>query len=225
MARQESFVKVITKLFSTRIGSPQRRMSQTLELLDYRRQVAEQYARARSGGDGRGKWQAWRDDRDRLLATHPQSPIEDRATFPGLPYFDYDPKWRLIGSFSPADDEEVVVSHSDEGSTSFRRAGQVSFKFGDRTHTLNVMWLNAYGGGVFLPFRDATNGHITYGGGRYLLDTVKGADLGHTGEGMVLDFNYAYHPSCVHSPRWSCPLAPPGNTLDIEVTAGERLSE
>jgi hypothetical protein len=87
------------------------------------------------------------------------------------------------------------------------------------------MWLNAYGGGVFVPFRDATNGAATYGGGRYLLDTVKGADLGHNGDAMVLDFNYAYHPSCVHSLQWSCPLAPPGNTLDIEVTAGERLAD
>ncbi len=200
-------------------------MSQTLELLDYRRQVSEQYARTRSGGDGQGPWQAWRDDRDRLFATHPQSPIEDRAAFTALPYFEYDPAWRVIGAFTPADDEEVVISHSDEGSTSFRRAGQVSFEIIDQTRTLNVMWLNAYGGGVFLPFRDGTNGHLTYGGGRYLLDTVKGADLGHSGDGMVLDFNYAYHPSCVHSPRWSCPLAPPGNTLDIEVTAGERLSK
>jgi hypothetical protein len=62
------------------------------------------------------------------------------------------------------------------------------------------------------------------GGGRYLLDTAKGADLGHEGIRVVIDFNYAYHPSCVHDRRWSCPLAPPENTLPVAITAGERLS-
>ncbi|HVM10097.1 MAG TPA: DUF1684 domain-containing protein [Acidimicrobiales bacterium] len=84
--------------------------------------------------------------------------------------------------------------------------------------------LEGYGGGLFLPFRDATAGDTTYGGGRYLLDTVKGADLGSTGSGdLVLDFNFAYHPSCAHDPRWSCPLAPPGSRLDVRMEAGERL--
>ena len=60
--------------------------------------------------------------------------------------------------------------------------------------------------------------------GRYLIDTVKGADLGHDRDEMILDFNYAYHPSCVHDRRWSCPLAPSENWLNIEVRAGERLA-
>jgi uncharacterized protein (DUF1684 family) len=75
---------------------------------------------------------------------------------------------------------------------------------------------------LFLPFRDATNGTSTYGGGRYLLDTAKGADLGSVGDALVVDFNYAYHPSCFHSARWTCPLAPPRNTLAVAVEAGER---
>lgn len=76
---------------------------------------------------------------------------------------------------------------------------------------------------MFLPFRDETNGSETYGGGRYLLDTVKGADLGHRADKVVLDFNFSYHPSCVHDHRWSCPLAPPDNHLAIGIEAGERL--
>ena len=78
-------------------------------------------------------------------------------------------------------------------------------------------------GELFLIFGDETNGSETYGGGRYVLDTTKGADLG-GGEGrLVVDFNFAYHPSCVHSPRWSCPLPPVGNTLQAPIRAGERL--
>ena len=88
---------------------------------------------------------------------------------------------------------------------------------------LTAYWLQEYGGGVFLPFRDATAGSGTYGGGRYLLDTAKGADLGSSGDRVVLDFNFAYHPSCVHDPRWSCPLAPTDNALTMTVNAGERL--
>jgi uncharacterized protein (DUF1684 family) len=92
-------------------------------------------------------------------------------------------------------------------------------------HSLHALWIEGYGNGLFLPFRDATNGNETYGAGRYLLDTVKGADHGGDAEGasLVLDFNLAYHPSCAWDPRWVCPLAPPDNTLPLGVPVGERL--
>ena len=85
-----------------------------------------------------------------------------------------------------------------------------------------MFWVLGYGGGVFLPFKDATNGPETYGGGRYLLDTIKHADLGSEDERLVLDFNYAYNPSCAYNPRWHCPLSPPENTLPVEIRAGEK---
>ena len=64
----------------------------------------------------------------------------------------------------------------------------------------------------------------TYGGGRYLVDTIKGADLGRHAElaTVVVDFNFAYNPSCAYDPGWACPLAPPGNVLRVEVPVGER---
>jgi uncharacterized protein (DUF1684 family) len=82
----------------------------------------------------------------------------------------------------------------------------------------------AHFGGVFLPFVDATSGTETYGGGRYLLDTIKGADLGAVGSDgtLVLDFNFSYFPSCAYSSRYVCPLAPSGNRLSGAVRAGER---
>src|SRR5439155_19031339 len=86
---------------------------------------------------------------------------------------------------------------------------------------LTLYWLLGYGGGVFLPFADATSGRETYGAGRYLLDTVKGADLGTQGGQLVLDFNFAYQPSCSYDPRWTCPLAPRANRLSFPVRAGE----
>ena len=89
--------------------------------------------------------------------------------------------------------------------------------------SLTLFWLDEYGGGIFLPFRDRTNGSESYGGGRYLLDGAKGADLGSGADSITLDFNFAYHPSCVHDSQWSCPLAPPQNHLDVAVRGGERL--
>src|SRR5438552_542539 len=82
---------------------------------------------------------------------------------------------------------------------------------------LDVWWLVSYGGGVFVPLKDGTAGSGSYGGGRYLLDTIKGADLGGVGQTLILDFNVAYNPSCAYDPAWACPLAPAGNTVRREL--------
>jgi hypothetical protein len=198
-------------------------MSEYFELLDYRRTVADLYHTVRGAEPSRTTWETWRTGRDRIFASHPQSPIEDRTKFTALPFFEYDPVWRLEGVFHPEEAIARDISNSGTDSTRFERIGTVAFEIDGRSHSLSVLWLHAYGGGMFIPFRDGTNGDLTYGGGRYLIDTVKGADLGQTNDGLMLDFNYAYHPSCVHSPRWSCPLAPPENSLDVAVTAGEQI--
>lgn len=197
----------------------------TLDLLDYRRIVADLYADVRAGGPGAATWSRWRTDRDELFATHPQSPLppHSRDHFGGLPYFPYDPGWRFTATVQALSGEDLVIGHSGTGETGFRRFGRVELAFPTGPASLTLYWLLGYGGGVFLPFRDGTSGTETYGGGRYLLDTVKGADLGHEGSEIVLDFNYSYHPSCVHDDRWSCPLAPPENRVGVDVRAGERL--
>jgi len=114
---------------------------------------------------------------------------------------------------------------SGGGTMSFRRIGFVEVPFPAGARSLGVFWMEGYAGGLFVPFRDATNGHETYGAGRYLLDAAKSADLGGDGHGMLhLDFNFAYQPSCAFDPRWACPLAPPENWLDIPIRAGERIA-
>ena len=87
---------------------------------------------------------------------------------------------------------------------------------------VDVWWLASYGGGVFLPLRDGSAGAGTYGGGRYLLDTVKGADLGSTGDRLVVDLNFAYQPSCAYDEAWACPLPGPTNTVAVPLPVGER---
>jgi hypothetical protein len=200
-------------------------MSEWLDLWDYRRRVADMYRRAREEADPAAAWQVWREERERLFRTHPQTPFDAsvRDRLGPIPFFPYRPEWRFEADLAEADEGAQSLGHSGEGSTSFRRVGRVELATPGGTAVLTLYWLDTYGGGIFLPFRDATNGSATYGGGRYLLDTAKGADLGHSGTCLVLDFNFAYHPSCTYDPRWSCPLAPRENRLTIPIEAGEQL--
>jgi len=196
-----------------------------LDLADYRRQVSDLYAAVRRAQDPEPAWAEWRSGRDALFATHAESPVpaSELGGFTGSPFFDYDPAWRLLVDVEPVDEKIALIDHSGDGATRFVRFGTAHATFDGEPFDLDLYWLDSYGGGLFLPFRDATSGTQTYGGGRYLLDTAKGADLGSVDGHLVLDFNFAYHPSCVWDDRWSCPLAPSGNRIDVEVLAGERL--
>lgn len=159
-----------------------------------------------------------------MFATHLQSPIPeaDRSSFPGLHYFPYDPDARVPATLIAAPEERIALPHSGDGWTPARAFAVARFELRGVPLELTMYWLEEYGGGVFVPFGDHTNGRSTYGGGRYLLDTAKGADLG-TPDTIAFDFNFSYHPSCVHDPSWSCPLSPPQNRLGASVEAGERL--
>lgn len=194
-----------------------------LSLADWRRRITELYADVRAAPDLRAAWTAWRATRDELFRSHPQSPIpeQQRPGFDRLDYYEHDPALRVLGTIAAATPTRYDIESSGEGTLSFTRFATVTFGLGEGTHRLELYWLEGYGGGIFLPFRDLTSGKETYGAGRYLLDTVKGADLGMEGRSLVLDFNFAYNPSCSYDARWVCPLAPPENHLDVEVRAGE----
>ncbi len=195
-----------------------------LSLLDWRRRVFALYAQVRATREVVAAHEAWRAGRDELLATHPDSPLlpENRAGFDGLPVWAYDPALRFeVVVDRDVEPRSFVFPTATDGDVAFERIGVAHLPdLGD----LDVWWLTSYGGGVFVPVKDALAGRETYGGGRYLLDTVKGADLGgdaRNGE-LVLDLNFAYNPSCAYDPAWACPLAPLGNTLAAQVRGGER---
>jgi uncharacterized protein len=205
-----------------------------LSLADWRRRIAELYAevRAMAATDPAIALAHWRAVRERLFREHPQSPVprSSRATFEAR-HFDHDPALRFEVEVHPVPPPEpgalaMELPNSGSETLSFRRIGAVTVGLPAGERPLSVFWLAGYAGGLFIPFRDATNGAETYGAGRYLVDGAKSADLGANPEtdALILDFNFAFQPSCAFDPRWACPLAPPENRLDVPIRAGERLS-
>ncbi|HET7311038.1 MAG TPA: DUF1684 domain-containing protein [Mycobacteriales bacterium] len=191
----------------------------SLTLLDWRRQVASIYARVRAEPDPRVAHQLWVDRRQQLFTTHPDSADRDAS----LRHAPYDAAMRFVVEVdTDVEPQRLEIPTATDGVVPFERFGRVHL--GD-VGSLDVWWLASYGGGIWLPLRDANPD--TYGGGRYLLDTVKGADLGgevdpSTGRGtLVVDLNFAYNPSCAYDERWACPLAPAGNVIDGSIDAGE----
>ena len=203
-------------------------VQEAVDLADWRRRVGDLY-RVR-GDDGIAEFRRKRDD---LFKTHPQSPIEadERSDFAGLEYFAPDPAFRVTASMEPGDGDELVIeTGGEDGAIKYRRVGKLVFQLAGQECSLTVLSVVQYAGGLFVPFKDATSGLETYGGGRYLFDTAKDTDglvveLTPGSTEVTIDFNFAYNPSCVYSARWACPLAPPENTLKVAVRAGERMYE
>lgn len=196
-------------------------MDGALSLLDWRRRVFAVYAAVRAEPDPQAAHELWRRTRAELLTTHPDSPVpeSERAAYPGPAVAPYDPSFRFEVPF----DRDVEPMHLDvatgtDGVVPFDRVGRLHLA---GIGQLDAWWLGSYGGGLFVPIRDGLAGTETYGGGRYVLDTVKGADLGSREGRLIVDLNFAYQPSCAYDPAWACPLAPPGNVVAAPVPAGE----
>jgi uncharacterized protein (DUF1684 family) len=201
-------------------------ITDTLSLLDWKRTIGDLYAGVRAASDKRAAWRQWRDTRARLFGEHHQSPVpaSERTAYSGPHLYEYDPSWRLTGSVEPTAHRRFELATSTDTTIALHRVAVARFAHADTELSLELYWLDGYGGGLFVPFSDATSGSETYGAGRYLLDTVKGADLGSVNGLLVMDFNFSYQPSCAYDPSWTCPLAPPANRLSVPVRAGERVA-
>ncbi len=208
-------------------------MSDYLDLYDYRTRVAEMYRKRRHstlvGQDPALILQHFRESRNELFAKHSQSALdqEQKQKFQGLHYFPYNPAMCVEADIEK-DVEPILlnVAMNAEETMTMTTVAHLHFTLEGVKVVLSLYWLNIYGGGLFLPFRDTTSPTESYGGGRYLFDTIKGSDFlpvaGSSGnERIMLDFNYAYNPSCAYNDRWVCPLAPLENRLKVPVRAGE----
>lgn len=224
------------------------------EVVDWRLRVFSVYERVREAASPREAHALWRRERDALMGTHPASPLllRDRAAFTGLRVADYDPAYRfeLPLSAEGAGQERPVRTGTD-GVVPFVRLGTFEIP---GIGSLAAWRHQGYGSGIFVPFRDSTAGRTgggagSYGAGRYLIDTIKGAFLGvaggtgatdarhpaahvsnaqtgtHDGAGsgprFILDFNFGYNPSCAYNEAWACPLPGPENRVEAEIPVGE----
>ena len=204
---------------------PGRQQLSELALAEWRREVCDIYRQVRLDHDPERAHARWRERRDRLFREHSQSPlaVDDPLRQTGIPYWPYDPRLRFsVAVLEAAQPVRRSLPTGGEEVTELRQVGWVALP-GLHGSRLAVWWLAQYGGGLFVPFRDHTAGSESYGAGRYLLDTAKGADLGLDDGRLVLDFNFSFHPSCRYDAAWQCPLAPPENVLAGAVRAGERM--
>lgn len=183
-------------------------------MLDWRRRVGALYAAVRAEPEPGQAHRLWCDERQRLFREHEASP--DTAAI--LRVAPYDPAWRFEVVVADAEPARIEVATATDGVVPFERIGRVSVP---QLGRLDVWWLDSYGGGLWLPIADANP--QTYGGGRYVLDSVKGADLGGADGLLVVDLNFAYNPSCAYDEAWACPLAPAGNRTEAAVPVGELL--
>jgi uncharacterized protein (DUF1684 family) len=168
---------------------------------------------------------SYRAEKDEFFRTAHDSPIphDERHEFKGLPYFPVDEALRFEGltlePYSGSEPASFQVPTTDGKQRDAERAGVFRFDVGGTTQTLAGYTFTGRGSdSLWVPFLDATSGSETYGAGRYL-------DLYPEDDGTyALDFNLAYHPTCVYDPHVSCPLTPAENRLPIRIEAGERLA-
>ena len=186
------------------------RVMEELELLDWKRRVFALYAEVRadaaaaSAPGGAGATCATSSS-----ASHPQSPLPPSAQ-PRGPTSTTTRRCACSPTVEPAERERARSRRRGEQPYSFTRFARARFELGGEQQRSSSTGSTATAAACSCRSRDATSGSETYGAGRYLLDTVKGADLGEDDGRLVLDFNFAYNPSCAYDPRWVCPLAPPG---------------
>ena len=140
--------------------------------------------------------------------------VEQRRAFGGLSYFDPDPAYRFVVSLDPAGDDLTEEVEMSDGSTNeLELAGTLRFRV-DATDVSLVAYRQGHD--LFIPFRDATSAHETYGAGRYV--EAEPIEDG----GWQLDFNLAYNPYCAYNEHWRCPLPPRENWLSVPIRAGEK---
>jgi uncharacterized protein len=160
-----------------------------------------------------------RDMKNQFMARHPESPfiVGEAGGFHGLPYFPIDPSYRVSAVLERVDaPREAFLRTNRDGQLTCRYIGDLKFTLHGRELQLRVFHAGEQvGPSVFVPFRDATCGHESYGAGRYLTLQLTEDDR------YTLDFNLAFNPYCAYTDRFECGFPPAENDLPVAVRAGE----
>lgn len=147
----------------------------------------------------------------------------ERINWQGLDYFVFDPAYQMNVRFKKKKGPKFEMPTSTDRLPVYRRYGYVYFTIDSAEHRLTVyqnislIKIEGYEDYLFIPFRDATRGTETYGGGRYLDVRIP------KGKEILIDFNQAYNPYCAYSHHYSCPIPPEENTLEVSILAGEKI--
>jgi uncharacterized protein (DUF1684 family) len=154
------------------------------------------------------------------------SPLKDkdRKDFKGLDFFKFDSTYVVTAIFERTPNETPFeMKTTTERLPVYVKYGVITFNLKGNDYQLNVyqnqdlMKKEGYDDYLFLPFLDDTNGEETYGGGRYIDLRTPEADE------LVIDFNKAYNPYCAYNEKYSCPIVPRDNYLDLKVEAGVKI--
>ena len=155
-----------------------------------------------------------RGDRYGLRVKHADAPT--RIHFAGLDYWPMDADWRISGKFVPHPAGTTMqVANIIGGLDDAKNPGAVEFERDGKSYRIEA--IDEGDGELFLVFADRTNGHGSYGAGRFLYAPMPDAQ-GH----VVLDFNQSYNPPCAFTSFATCPLPPAQNRLDLAIDAGEK---
>jgi uncharacterized protein (DUF1684 family) len=160
----------------------------------------------------------------RELLKEERAPI-DKKMAKQLAFFDPNSDYAVEATFTRTKDAESFDMATYSGITKpYVKYGTLSFELDGNEvelavyQSLRLIRMPMYRDYLFLPFKDATNGALTYGGGRYL--DLKASDIV---DGKVqIDLNKVYNPYCAYSDGYNCPIPPQENHLTIEVLAGEK---
>lgn len=163
--------------------------------------------------------EAHRAEKDVFFRDPNESPLlpEHRAQFQGLSYFAPDTRYNIQVVPNRFSVPEPVLLATSSGTTRwYLKWGTIDLVLPEGTGHLELYTEDPEATAFFVPFLDATNGRETYAAGRYLEATWMDPHV-------TLDFNWAYHPYCLYSPKWTCPRPTAQNTLGFPVYAGEKL--
>ena len=152
-----------------------------------------------------------------------KSPLEKRELkrFKGHDFFPINEKFKIEATFNKIiDPTPFLMKTTTSRLPMYEVYGVANFELNGKEYQLNIYQnhklreIDEYKNHLFLPFTDLTNGDITYGGGRFIDLEIP------IGDSVVIDFNKAYNPYCAYNSKYSCPIPPKENDLNVHITAG-----
>lgn len=152
-----------------------------------------------------------------------ESPLKpnDLEKFKSLDFYPINEKLVVVAKFIKTPNEKPFqMPTSTDRKPMYVKFGEAHFSIDGKSYKLNIYQsqdlkkIEKYKNSLFLPFTDLTSGVESYGGGRYIdLEIPAGNEI-------MIDFNRAYNPYCAYNHKYSCPIPPQENDLDLEIKAG-----